>query len=70
MISLSDRVENIVGKGENGGYQHFLIFRVVKSRDCVVNRQLFTIRQNFTLLQVEAVADHKINVKEKLKFIL
>ena len=26
MISLPDRVENIVGKGENAGYQHFLLF--------------------------------------------
>ena len=26
MISLSDRVKNIVGKGENAGYQHFLLF--------------------------------------------
>ena len=39
-----ERVENIVGKGENAGHQHFLFFlqcfpkhfRVVKSRDCVV----------------------------------
>ena len=36
-----DRVENIVGKGENAGYQHFLLFhsvfkRLLKSRDCVV----------------------------------
>ena len=40
------RAENIVGKGENAGYQHFLLFLqcfqkaffpwVVKSRDCVV----------------------------------
>ena len=40
------RIENILGKGENAGYQHFLLFpkcfqkppffRVVKSRDCVV----------------------------------
>ena len=39
------RVENIVRKGENAGYQHFLLFpqcfqkvslRVIKSRDCVV----------------------------------
>ena len=38
-------VENILGKGENAGSQHFLLFpqcfqklppRVVKSRDCVV----------------------------------
>ena len=26
MISVFDRAENIVGKGENAGYQHFLIF--------------------------------------------
>ena len=25
MISISDLVENIVGKGENAGYQHFLL---------------------------------------------
>ena len=44
--SVLERVENIVGKGENAGYQHFLLFptvfskafflRIVKSRDCVV----------------------------------
>ena len=26
MISVYNRVENIVGKGENAGYQHFLLF--------------------------------------------
>ena len=26
MIFLLDRVENTVGKGENAGYQHFLLF--------------------------------------------
>ena len=26
MISVSDRVENIVGKGENAGYQYFQLF--------------------------------------------
>ena len=26
IISVFDRVENIVGKGENAGYQHFLLF--------------------------------------------
>ena len=26
MICVSDREENIVGKGENVGYQHFLLF--------------------------------------------
>ena len=44
-ISLYNRVENTVGKGENADYQHFLLFsqfskafffRVVKSRDCLV----------------------------------
>ena len=26
MIFVYDREENIVGKGENAGYQHFLLF--------------------------------------------
>ena len=26
-------VENIVGKGENGGYQHFLVFPTMFSKD-------------------------------------
>ena len=26
MISVFDTVKNIVGKGENAGYQHFLLF--------------------------------------------
>ena len=29
MISLLERVENIVGKGENTGYKHFLLFHSV-----------------------------------------
>ena len=24
-LSLSEKIENIVGKGENSGYQHFLL---------------------------------------------
>ena len=27
VISVFDSVENIVGKGENAGYQHFLLFQ-------------------------------------------
>ena len=27
LISLSDKVENIVGNGENAGFQHFLLFK-------------------------------------------
>ena len=35
-------VENIVRKGENAGYKHFLLFpqcfqKVVKNQDCVLN---------------------------------
>ena len=26
VIFIFDRVENIVGKGENAGYQHFVLF--------------------------------------------
>ena len=48
MIPLFNRVENTVGKGENAGYQHFLLFpqsfciafffRVVKGHDHVVKK--------------------------------
>ena len=51
-ISAFERIENIVGKGENAGYQHFplfptlfskgFFFRVVKSQDCVVKSQYVT----------------------------
>ena len=44
-IPLLDRVGNTKGKGENAGYQHFLLFPqcfpgpsslgVIKSRDCM-----------------------------------
>ena len=46
MEFVLEMVENIVGKGENAGYHHFLVFltmfskgllySVVKSQDCVV----------------------------------
>ena len=32
VISLPDRIENIVGKGENAGYQHFLLFPIMPSK--------------------------------------
>ena len=45
LIFVLGKVKNILGKGENAGYQHFLLFptcfqkasteMVVKSRDCV-----------------------------------
>ena len=43
LITVFNRVENIVEKGENAGYQHFLLFPQCfqkscfgKSQDCVV----------------------------------
>ena len=45
MEVFSDRVENIVGKGEKNGFQHFCDFhymseahhvRIVRTMDCVV----------------------------------
>ena len=57
MISIFDRVENIVRKGENAGYQHFLhfsqcfqkgfFFSVVKKWDCVVKSYVNIIRTPF-----------------------
>ena len=34
MIPVFDRVENIVGKGENAGYQHFLRFPQCFQKAC------------------------------------
>ena len=33
MISVSDREENIMGRGKNAGYQHFLLFMPASSID-------------------------------------
>ena len=33
MISVFDRVENIMEKGENAGYQHFSPFSIMFSKD-------------------------------------
>ena len=54
MISVYDRIENIVGKGENAGYQHFLLVPqsfqkafflwIVKSRNCVVKSKRFAAK--------------------------
>ena len=58
------RVENILGKGENAGHQHFLHIpkrfkkasssRIVKSRECVVKSYGNTIKKkpfcNFMIL--------------------
>ena len=58
-ISHFDRVESTVRKGENAGYQHFLIvfskallLRVVKSLDCVGKSQPIT-RRHFRLVQTQ-----------------
>ena len=36
MIALSDKQENIVGKGENAGYRHFLLFLQCFQKDSFV----------------------------------
>ena len=55
-----ERVENIVGKGENTGYQHFLLFHivfkslflsVVKSRDCMVGKELLEQLKHCSIIE-------------------
>ena len=64
MISVFDRIENFVGRGENAGYQHFLLFpqcfQRVKKMKCV---QLFNKR-----LDNRQLAKFKANTDDKLKF--
>ena len=35
ILFVFDRVENIVGKGENAGYQHFLLFPQCFQKACL-----------------------------------
>ena len=68
MISLFGGVENTVGKGENAGYQHFLLFpqcfqkvfdRVDKSWDCVMKEStLSSIYTHFDTLRRKASGKH------------
>ena len=74
MISVFDRVENIVGKGENAGYQHVLLlpqcfqkpsfFRVVKTLDSLPNNIILGKSK------LEAFSDHKIRLTQNLKLVL
>ena len=76
--SLSGRVENIVGKGENAVYQYFPTFffsntfssMVIKTWEYVVKS--FSIPNDKILVQtkLKALADDKIKVTEKMKFLL
>ena len=70
-----DRVENVVRKGENVGYQHFLLFsqcfqkaflsKVVKSRDCVGKSRgvVKTMRENEKMLvtRIFSIAHNILN---------
>ena len=40
MINVFDRVENIVGKGENAGHQHFLLFPQCFQNHSFVHKEL------------------------------
>ena len=74
-IFVSDRVENIVGKGENAGCKHFLLFlqcfqndselRVVKSLDCVVELKTW---KNYIEAQRE-LGYHQQNINSSHKLL-
>ena len=57
-----DRVENIVGKGENDGYQHFLLFP-----QCFIKLSSL-ITKISALSKLIAFADVKFNVIQNIKF--
>ena len=60
LISVFDRIENIVSKGENDGYQHFLLFLQCFHKDFLP----FNSLQNNKILDVtklKALAEDKKN---------
>ena len=80
MIPDFDRVENIMGKGENAGYQHFLLFvqcfqRALypgSSKVGIVSKRVNSLLndkiQDWSKLKAQA--DNKINATEESKFVL
>ena len=64
-------VENIVGKGENAGYQHFLLFPQCFQKASFTGSLNFGIvwqrvkPQNFGLVKWTAFAEDKFNVDSK-----
>ena len=75
MISLSDRVENIVGKEENAGYQHFLFFpqcfqkaSFSGSLKVGIVWQRFNKQQLLRLVQTESMCrrQNKCNLKTEI----
>ena len=55
MISVFDRVENIVGKGENADYQHFLHFPQSFQKTSFSGSLTLSQMTNFKLFQTERV---------------
>ena len=52
MISVCERVENIVGKGENAGHQHFLLFPLCFQKFCLSRSlKVGNLWERFTLCQ-------------------
>ena len=76
---ILDKVENIVGKGENAHYEHFLLFpqcfqkppffRIIENLDCVVKRYPFPKRQILDSSKLRELADDNFKFDEKcIKF--
>ena len=80
MISLFDREENTVGKGENAGYQHFLLFPRCFPKPFPIGLLKVMIvwwrfnsipnKKSLDQSRLGVFADEKINATENLKFVL
>ena len=72
-IFVFDRVENIVGKGENAGHRHFLLFpQYFREAFYPGALQFGTVwfkRQNFRFVQIESMYRQKIKVLKMKIFV-
>ena len=64
MVSTFDMVENIVGKGENAGNLHFLLFSRDKALGWLVKRQM----TKFFLVGLENIVSYSNQVFESPLF--
>ena len=63
IISLSDRIENIVGKEENAGYQHFLLFPLCFQKPSFSG----SFKVEIVWLRVNAILHNPEGSREQLK---
>ena len=69
IISVVDRVENIVGKGENTGYQHFLLSHNVLKRLLSQTREKVSLCESGLMTRLYYKLPSSADIKKLIKIM-